>query len=180
MPQPHRRHTHAILHIAGAFRAAVLLLAALPCTAGAQARGAAARNQATVEVGYLSAGLSYARRLGDGPLSVGGGVWAAWEPPKSFDRNIFEPIGVDVFVRWHAAPWVHADVGPTLARYYYADDCPACTGSLWGVRAAVLFGQGMLFIGPELTAAQAHDRVNGSEFGLLYGARAQLVIGWGP
>ncbi|HKP75441.1 MAG TPA: hypothetical protein VJT67_07835 [Longimicrobiaceae bacterium] len=158
---------------------ALALALLFPWPAAAQARGTAARNQAAVEAGYLAFGLSYARRLGDGPLSVGGGARVAWEPPNSFDRNLFEPIGADVFVRWRASRWVHADVGPTLARYHYADDCPACTGTLTGLRSGLLFGQGIVFVGPELTAGWARDRVNGSEFGVVYGGQVRVVIGWG-
>jgi hypothetical protein len=146
----------------------------------AAARGADSRSQVAVEIGYLSAGLSYARRLGEGPLSAGVGVWGAWEPPGTFDRNVWEPLGVVVFGRWRAAPWLHADLGLTGARYQWADDCSSCSGSFFGLRSAVLVGHRFVFVGPELSAGWASDSEHGSEFGLLWGGQVRFVFGWGP
>jgi hypothetical protein len=151
-----------------------------PASQTVAVRGTASRNQVTLEIGILAAGLSYARRLGETPWSVGGGVWGAWEPPNSFDRSIFEPVGVEVFGRYRAAPWFHADVGPTIARYQWADDCPDCSGTFAGVRAAALVGHGIFFVGPEVAAGWASDDRFGSQLGVLLGAQARVVIGWGP
>ena len=130
-------------------------------------------------MGIVAGEVTYARRIGDSPLSVGAGAWGAWEPPGSFGRDVFKPLGVELFGRWRAAPWLHADVGPTLARYPWADDCSDCSGTFAGVRAAVLVGRGILFVGPELSAGWASDARDGSEFGVLWGAQLRLVLGWG-
>jgi hypothetical protein len=144
------------------------------------ARGADGRSQVALEIGFLSAGISYARRVGDTPFSVGAGVWGAWEPPNTFDRPVFEPTGVAVFGRYRPAPWLHADVGLTSARYLWADDCHECSGMFTGVRSAVLVGRGMVFVGPELSAGWASDDRHGSELGVLWGGQLRLVLGWGP
>ena len=78
-----------------------------------------------------------------------------------------------------AAPWLHADVGLTGARYLWADDCSGCSGTFVGVRSAVLVGYGMVFVGPEVAAGWASDDRHGSELGILWGAQARLVVGWG-
>jgi hypothetical protein len=56
-------------------------------------------NQFSIDVGLVQGGLTYARRLGQGNFSVGGGVWAAWEPWSSFETNVWEPLGVELFLR---------------------------------------------------------------------------------
>lgn len=134
----------------------------------------------SLSAGILAGELSYARRIGDSPFAVGGGVWGAWEPPNTFDRSIFEPIGLEVFGRWRAAPWLHADLGLTGARYQWADDCSGCSGTFVGLRSAALVGHGMLWVGPEAAAGWANDDRSGSGFGVLFGAQVRLVLGWGP
>ncbi|HET7230637.1 MAG TPA: hypothetical protein VFJ16_11585 [Longimicrobium sp.] len=144
-----------------------------------RASGVDGRNQVTVEAGVLSGGVSYARRMGESPWSVGAGVWGAWEPPGTFEGNVFEPVGLQVFTRYRPTEWFHTDVGLTAASYHWTDDCPACTGTLAGVRAAALVGHRMVFAGPEVTAGWASDDQNGSRFGVLFGAQLRVVIGWG-
>lgn len=155
----------------------MILLALAPPAAVAQAT--AGRDQLSLAVGIVAGEVTYARRVGAGPLSVGAGVWGAWEPPNSFGRSIFEPLGIEVFARYRAAPWLHADVGPTLARYQWGDDCSDCSGTFTGVRSAVLVGHGILFAGPELAAGWASDDRYGSELGVIWGAQVRVVIGWG-
>jgi hypothetical protein len=155
------------------------LLLALGTPVAAQGSGAAGRDQLSLAVGIVAGEVTYARRIGDSPLSVGVGAWGAWEPPGSFGRDVFEPLGIEVFGRYRAAPWLHVDAGPTLARYQSADDCSDCSGTFAGVRSAVLVGHGILFVGPELSAGWASDAQNESEFGVIWGAQLRLVLGWG-
>jgi hypothetical protein len=150
----------------------------LPAGIPARASAPSSRNQLALEVGILSAGLTYARRLGDGPLSLGGGAWGAWEPPGSFDRNVWEPLGAVAFARYRPMPWAHADVGVTAARYLWADDCSDCSGTLVGVRSVVLIGPRIFSVGPELLVGRASDERNGSELGVLWGVQARLTVGW--
>jgi hypothetical protein len=91
-------------------------------------------------VGFLSAGLSYASRIHEARLSLGVGVWVAWEPPSTFDHNVFEARGATLFLRAALSPSLHADVGPAFLRYSYADDCSSCNGTFVGVRASVRWG----------------------------------------
>ena len=152
--------------------------AAVPAEA-ASAAGVEARNQLALEAGFLSLGLNYARRIGETPWSVGACVWGAWEPPSTFEGSFFEPVGAVVFGRYRAAPWLHADVGVTAARYLWADDCSDCSGSFMGARSAALVGYRWIFVGPELSAGWASDGRNGSQFGLFFGGQVRLVLGWG-
>jgi hypothetical protein len=93
------------------------------------------KNHFSVDVGLLQGGLSYARRLGHGQFSIGGGVWGAWEPWSSFEGSVFEPLGAELFVRAHPSRAVQLELGPSLLRYRWADDCSECTGTFTGVRA---------------------------------------------
>ena len=158
------------------FRPALLiaLLALLPAGASAQ------RNELAVDVGILSGGVSYARRVGDSPLSVGAGVLGAWEPPNSFDRNVWEPLGFTLFGRYRPAPWLHTDVGLAGARYLWADDCSSeCTGTFVGVRSSVLVGYRWFFIGPEISVGSVNDGRHGSDFGAMWGVQARVIYAWG-
>jgi hypothetical protein len=153
----------------------VAVLALLPAAAFAQG----GRNQLALDVGILSGGVSYARRIGDSPLSVGASVWGAWEPPNSFDHNVWEPIGLTVFGRYRPAPWLHADVGVAGARYLYADDCSDCTGTFVGLRTTAFVGYRWIFVGPELSVGSVNDEEHGSDFGTMWGVQARFVFGWG-
>jgi hypothetical protein len=106
------------------------------------------RDHFSIDIGLLQGGLSYARRVGHGRFSVGGGVWGAWEPWNSFDGSIFEPIGVEAFVRMHPSREVHLELGPSLLRYYWADDCSECTGTFAGLRATAMVGKGVFSRAP--------------------------------
>ena len=77
------------------------------------------KNHISVDVGMLQGGLSYARRISS-KFSVGGGVWGAWEPWSSFESNVLEPVGVELFVRAHPSRDVHLEIGPSVLRYYSA------------------------------------------------------------
>jgi hypothetical protein len=135
-------------------------------------------NQLGIELGFLSAQVSYAHRLGDSPVLLGAGAWGAWEPVSSFDRNIFEPMGATVFARLEPAPWVHLDAGPILARYDYADDCSDCEGSFVGLRGGVFFGSRTLYVGPEVAVGSANDDLHGRDTGVIADVRAGVRLRW--
>jgi hypothetical protein len=138
-----------------------------------------ARNQLAVEAGYVSAGLSFARAIGAAPISLGAGVWGSWEPPTSFDKNVWEPIGVTLFARYAPLSWLHADMGVTAARYLWADDCSECSGTFVGLRSSLMIGHRFVFIGPDVALGRASDDRFGSEWGALLGGQLRLVLGWG-
>ena len=137
------------------------------------------RDQFSIDLGLLQGGLSYARRVGHGRFSVGGGVWAAWEPWNSFDGSIFEPIGVEAFVRTHLSREVHLEVGPSLLRYHWADDCSECTGTFAGVRASAMVGKGVFSLGPWARLGRTTGDPQGSETGILWGIQLRLLFAWG-
>jgi hypothetical protein len=136
------------------------------------------RNALSVDVGILQGGLSYTRRVSR-KLGVGGGVWAAWEPWTSFESDFFEPIGVELFVRAYPAPDVHLEAGPSLRRYYSADDCSECRDTFIGIRTAAMVGTGIFWLGPTARFGRITGGASGSELGFIWGLQARLLFGWG-
>ena len=100
------------------------------------------RNQFSVDIGVLQGGLSYGRQIGHGHFSIGGGVWGSWEPWSTFEGNVREPLGVELFVRARPSRDLQLELGPSLLRYHWADDCSECTGTFAGVHAAAMVGRG--------------------------------------
>ena len=147
-------------------------------TPGFAQDGAIRRDHVAVDIGVLQGGLSYARRVSQ-KLSVGGGVWGAWEPWNSFDSNFFEPIGVELFVRAHPSPDVHLEAGPSILRYYSADDCSACTDTFIGIRTAAMVGRGIFSLGPAVRFGRITGGTSGGEMGIIWGIQARLLFGWG-
>ena len=157
----------------------VTLCAGLLALSAAPAGAQAPRNELSLGAGILTGEIAYARRLGSSPVSVGAGVWGAWEPPTTFARDVLEPLGATVFARLRPAPWAHTDISLTAARYLRADDCSECTGTFAGVRAVALVGYRWLFVGPEVAVGTASDERNGSGFGAIWGVQARFAFGWG-
>jgi hypothetical protein len=137
------------------------------------------RNQVALEVGIISVGVSYARRVGAGPLSIGAGLWGAGAPANTFDRNVWDPVGIVVFARYSRPPWLQVDLGPGLLTYVWTDDCSECSGTFVGLRFAARLGYRFVFLGPEVWVGSASDRPNGAEFGAMVGAQLRFVVGWG-
>ena len=133
-------------------------------------------HQLTVDAGVLSAGISYARQVDNSPWSMGAGLWGAWEPPNSFDRNVWEPLGATVFVRRWPTRWLHTDVGATAARYLWADDCSECSGTFVGLTSSVRVGSRVVSIGPDVSLGRASDDVNGAAWGVIWGAQARVIL----
>ena len=95
------------------------VLVAAQAAPGLAQDGAIRKNHFSVDVGVLQGGVSYARRLGQGQFSIGGGIWAAWEPWSTFESDVWEPLGVELFVRAHPSRDVQLEVGPSLLRYHW-------------------------------------------------------------
>jgi hypothetical protein len=141
--------------------------------------GAIRKNHFSVDVGLLQGGLSYARRVGHGPFSVGGGVWGAWEPWNSFEGSVSQPLGAELFVRAQPSRAVQLELGPSLLRYRWADDCSECTGTFAGLRAAAMVGQGVFSLGPTLRVGRLTGDPAGGETGILWGIQGRLSFSWG-
>ncbi len=154
-------------------------LAATSLTPGYAQDGLVGRNQFSVDIGVIEGGLSYARRLGRGPISIGGGVWGAWSPWSTFKANVFEPMGVELFVRAQPAGVVQLELGPSLLRYYWSDDCSACSGTFAGIRAAAMVGKGIFWLGPTARIGRTSGDPAGSETGIIWGAHVRLLVPWG-
>jgi len=155
------------------------VLVAVQAAPGLGQDGAIRKNHFSVDVGVLQGGLSYARRLGQGPFSIGGGIWAAWEPWSTFESDVWEPLGMELFVRAHPSRDVQLEVGPSLLRYHWADDCSGCTGTFAGVHAAAMVGRGVFALGPTLRLGRVTGGPAGDEIGLLFGIQARLLFSWG-
>ncbi|HEY7482351.1 MAG TPA: hypothetical protein VH680_17695 [Gemmatimonadales bacterium] len=159
-----------------AFLFAVVLVNAAPAEAQ---QGWHRRNQISLDIGPLEGGLAYARRLGQGSWSVGGGVWAGWEPWNSFETSFFEPRGVHLFLRTRPSREVQLELGPSLLRYNWADDCSSCSGTFASVRAAAMVGRGIFSLGPVLQLGRLSGSPAGAEAGLVWGFQGRLLFSWG-
>ncbi len=139
------------------------------------------QNQVNVDGGVLLAfSLAYTHRVGSTPLGVGGGVGFAWElNTKSFDRNIWNAVHAEVFLRFQPVPAFQVDVGPTLMTYNWADDCSECAGTFFGGHFAVMFGYRYLFVGANIRLGQVTDDRSGSAFGSILSPQLRIVIPWG-
>jgi hypothetical protein len=163
-----------------ALRCSIVLSALLLASVGSGVAQDAAigRNTFALDVGVLQGGLSYARRVGQ-KLSIGGGLWGAWEPWNSFESTFVEPLGVELFVRAHPSPGVHLEAGPSLLRYASADDCSECTATFTGIRAAAMVGKGIFSLGPAVRFGRITGGASGSEMGVIWGFQARLLFAWG-
>jgi hypothetical protein len=137
------------------------------------------RNQVALGVGISSGEVSYARRIGENRLSLGGGIWLAWEPPHSFDHDVWQPLGVAGVVRYHFSPYVQTEAGPAYLTYLGADDCSSCSGTLVGLRAAARAGYRFLFVGPSAWIGWSGDQQNSSQFGAIFDLQIIVNRGWG-
>lgn len=139
------------------------------------------RNQIALDSGgRLNHSLSYARRVGNTNLSIGGGLGFAWElNTHSFERNIWEALHVTIFGRYQLPPVLQVDVGPILFAYVWTDDCSECAGTFVGLHTVALVGYRYLFFGPWIRVGWADDNRHGSEFGSIWGLQTRLAIPWG-
>ena len=136
-------------------------------------------NEITLDVGVLEGGLTYVHRLGRGPLSLGGGVWAAYEPWSSFEENAFNAAGGSLVLRLHAHEIVHFDVGPTVLTYQRADDCSGCRGTFFGGHGAVMLGKGAFWVGPTARVGWLSGGTTDRRLGILWGVQGRLLFSWG-
>lgn len=139
------------------------------------------KNQITLDVGgRFIHSLSYARRVGDTNLSVGGGLGFGWElNSHNFERNIWDALHIVVFGRYQPSQALQVDLGPTLLRYVWTDDCSECTGTFVGLHLVAVAGYRYVFVGPWVRIGFADDRRYGSEFGSIWGLQARLFLHWG-
>ena len=80
---------------------ALLFMSGVPGLA--QGSAVSRQSQLSLDIGVLELGISYARRIGQGPFSIGGGLRGAWEPWNTFEQSVFEPLGGELFVRMLAS-----------------------------------------------------------------------------
>jgi hypothetical protein len=155
---------------------AVLLL--LAGAAPGRGQGQLKANEVTLDIGVLTGGVTYAHRLGRGPLSIGGGVWAAYEPWSSFEQNVFNAAGAALLLRLHAHELAHLEVGPTILRYSRDDDCSSCGGTFLGGHGSVMVGKGAFWVGPTARVGRLSGGGDG-QVGVLWGVQGRLLFSWG-
>jgi hypothetical protein len=137
-------------------------------------RAAVGKHQIALDLGLLEGGLSYARRIGEGRFAFGGRFSAAWEPWNTFDANVFEPLGGELFVRYEPNREVQLEAGPSLLRYRWADECSECSGTFAGAYASAMVGKGIFSIGPALRFGVLSGAPSGTEAGFLFGFQGRL------
>ena len=151
----------------------------LPDPGSGPARGAIGKHHFALDVGWLEGGLSYAHRIGHGRYALGGRIWTAWEPWNSFEANVWEPIGGELFVRYHPSDEVQLELGPSLLRYLWADDCSGCSGTFVGAHTAAMVGKGILSVGPTGRCGVLNGAPSGGEVGILLGFQGRLRFSGG-
>jgi hypothetical protein len=132
------------------------------------------KHQIALDVGVLEGGPSYAHRLGSGRFALGGRVSAAWEPWNTFEANVFEPIGGELFIRYHPNREVQLELGPSVLRYLWADDCSDCSGIFAGAYASAMVGRGIFSLGPAVRFGVLTGAPSGAEAGILFGLQGRL------
>jgi hypothetical protein len=139
------------------------------------------RNQVNVDGGVLLAfSLAYTLRVGSLPLGVGGGGGFAWElNTKSFDRNIWNAVHWEAFLRFQPVPVLQLDIGPTWMTYNWADDCGECAGKFFGGHFAIMVGYRYVFIGANVRVGEVTDDRFASAFGTILSQQLRFVIPWG-
>lgn len=137
-------------------------------------RNTVAKHQIALDVGVLEGGLSYAHRIGNGRFALGGRVSAAWEPWNSFEASVLQPVGGELFVRYHPSREVQLELGPSLLRYAWADDCSECSGTFTGAYASAMVGNGIFSLGPTARFGVLSGAPSGTETGMLWGFQMRL------
>jgi hypothetical protein len=160
------------------FRVLLFVLVLVNASPAVAQQGWNRKNQISLDVGPLEGGLSYARRLGQGVWSVGGGVWASWEPWNSFESSFFEARGLHLFLRARPSREVQLELGPSRLRYQWADDCSVCSGTFAGVRASAMVGRGVFALGPVVQVGRSTGSPTGAATGLLWGVQGRLLLSW--
>jgi hypothetical protein len=126
---------------------------------------------------FWALGLSYAQRA-RGNLLFGAGAGAAWEEnTHTFDKNIWNALHGDIFVRYQPAPFVHLDLGATLLGFSPHDDDNR-RGGFAGGYVSLALGYRYVFFAPRVRFGRASD-YGGSEFGVLASPLVlRFVIPW--
>jgi hypothetical protein len=137
-------------------------------------RSTVGKHSIALDIGVLEGGLSYVRRIGNGPFAIGGRVWAAWEPWNSFSANVIEPVGGELLVRYHPNREVQLELGPSLLRYRRADECTGCGGTFAGVYATAMVGRGIFALGPTARFGVLTGAPSGRETGIIWGFQGRL------
>jgi hypothetical protein len=137
-------------------------------------RNTAGKHQFALDIGVLEGGLSYAHRIGNGRCALGGRFAAAWEPWNSFEANVFEPMGGELFLRYHPNGEVQLELGPSVLRYLWADDCSGCSGTFAGAYVSAMVGKGIFSLGPTARFGVLTGAPSGNEVGILWGLQGRL------
>jgi hypothetical protein len=92
---------------------------------------------------------------------------------------LLEPVGAELFVRVRTSGATQVEIGPSLLRYRWADDCGECTGTFAGVHAAAMVGTGSFWLGPTARYGVVSGGPAGSESGFMWGIQGRLQFSWG-
>jgi hypothetical protein len=128
-------------------------LASVVLAAPAYAQQEADDRMQTIEVaaGPVNAvGIGYTRVFPESDYRGGLRLWYSFEErTKTFDHNVWDVFGIDVFGRRVLNPEAHVDVGLTLLGFAPEDDTDE-SGTFLGVMGAGYFGHRFLYAGIEL------------------------------
>jgi hypothetical protein len=87
---------------------------------------------------------------------------------------MFEPMGGELFVRYEPNREVQLELGPSVLRYLWADDCSECSGTFAGAYASAMVGKGFFSLGPTARFGVLTGAPSGNEAGILWGFQGRL------
>jgi len=151
----------------------------IPDTGNALTSSGIKKNQISIDLGALTFFIAYAHRIQNTKWSFGGGLGFAWELNQhSFERNVYEPGYIAAFIRYQYSHIFQFDIGPTLMRYFWTDDCSECRGTFVGLQTTASVGYKFVFLTPCLWVGSASDDRHGSEFGTIWNIQLRFLIPW--
>ena len=113
------------------------------------------------------------------PTPAGSATAPSAERQGSFHQTLIEPVGIDLFVRAQPSRLTQFEIGPSLLRYRWADDCSECGGTFAGIQAAAMIGSGKVWIGPTVRFGRVSGRPSSDpETGVIWGVKARLLFSW--
>ena len=120
-------------------------------------------SQLSLDFGPLHGALSYAGSVSEGGLGLGLGAGFSWEDVGlATEKNIWDVLHGELFLRAHPRSWLYMDLGATVMRYAPSDDSSE-RGTFFGGYLAPMIGWKWFLIGTHAAMGVASDP-EGSDF----------------
>jgi len=132
-------------------------------------------SQLSLDIGPIAGTISYAWLVPERGVGYGIGGGFSWEDISLVtDKNIWDVLHGEFFVRYRTSSAFFVDVGATYMRYAPFDDTDE-RGSFFGMYVAPMFGYRWIFLGAQTAAGFASD-FKGTEFGVAVRPALRLMV----